>query len=230
MMRATAVLLLAALSWMVPLAPAAAGSRLFIVRADKPGATIDQVLVNGRALKVAGKGDGVTFFRIDDPVGVIGCVHHFVVVASTGEAQRMDVDLCARNWQISIHLTGPAPAGPQPEDTPPSSAPAAPLRVAAPITGATQPVTIATDDPRIGIDGVWLDGEPVPLGGRQRDGVTISVRGGPGRIPCERMLGLRLSDGRSIARRVNICDNNWSVLAKLAGDATPASLIVGQNR
>src|SRR5262249_9797460 len=146
MMRPAAALVLAALPMTVALTTAAADSRLFSVRADKPGATVDQVLVNGRALKVAGKGGGLTFFQIDDPVGVVGCVQHFVFVASTGEAQRMDVDLCARNWQVSIHLAGSAPADAKPADTPPSGGAAAPPPVAAAITGATQPVTIATDD------------------------------------------------------------------------------------
>ena len=224
MMRPPVALLFAAIPVMAAAVPARADSRLFSVRTDQPDATIDQVLVNGRALKVAGKGGGLTFFRIDDPVGAVGCVQHFVVVASTGEAQRTDADLCARNWQLLIHLAGSAPAEPKAENAPPSGGPAASPPVAAAITAPTQPITIATDDPKIGIDAVWLDGEPMPLGGRQQDGVTISVPGGPGKIPCQRVLGLRLSDGRSIERKANICDHNWSVLAKLAGEeALPAT-------
>src|SRR6476646_4949453 len=70
--------------------PASADSRLFSVRADKPGATIDQAVANGQALTVAGKGGGVTFFRMDNPAGAIDCHQHFAFVASTGERQESD--------------------------------------------------------------------------------------------------------------------------------------------
>src|SRR6516162_6607423 len=126
MMRPAVALLLGAVPVMAAAVPAMADSRLFSVHTDQPNATIDQVLLNGRALKVAGKGGGLTFFRIDDPVGVVGCVQHLVVVASTGEAQRTDADLCARNWQLSIHLAGSAAAEPKPENAAPSGGAAAP--------------------------------------------------------------------------------------------------------
>src|SRR4051812_32344522 len=75
--------------------PAFADSRLFSVRADKPGATVDQAFSGGQALTVAGKGGGVTFFRLDNPAGAIDCRQHLSFVASTGERQDSDVDLCA---------------------------------------------------------------------------------------------------------------------------------------
>jgi hypothetical protein len=109
--------------------PGVADSRLFSIRADKPGVTIDQASVNGQPLAVAGKSEGLTFFRIDDPVGVVSCRQQLMVVASTGERQVADIDLCAQNWQVSVHLTGspverpdpagatpPATASPQPPD------------------------------------------------------------------------------------------------------------------
>ena len=110
--------------------PASADSRLFSVRADKPGATIDQAFANGQALTVAGKGGGVTFFRMDNPAGAIDCHQHFAFVASTGERQESDVDLCADNWQITLHLTArEIVAEPRPEPVPP--APPAPQAAAA---------------------------------------------------------------------------------------------------
>ena len=110
--------------------PAAAESRLFSARADKEGVTIDQALVKGQGLTVAGKGGGVTFFRIDNPGGQIDCHQHFTFVASTGERQESDVDLCAQNWQVSLHLTStrqmvveaaPAPAAASPAAEPPAA-------------------------------------------------------------------------------------------------------------
>src|SRR2546426_946715 len=85
--------------------PALADSRLFSVRTDKPGATVDQAFAKGQALTVAGKGGGVTFFRMDNPSGAIDCHQHFAFVASTGERQESDVDLCTENWQVTLHLT-----------------------------------------------------------------------------------------------------------------------------
>src|SRR6478672_11216913 len=99
--------------------PALADSRLFSVRADKPGATVDQAFVDGQALAVAGKGGGVTFFRVDNPGGVIACRQHFAFVASTGERQEADVDLCAQNWQLTLKLGTPAvAAAPPPSPSP----------------------------------------------------------------------------------------------------------------
>src|SRR5262245_7108861 len=80
--------------------PASADSRLFSARADKEGVTIDQASASGKALSVAGKGGGVTFFRMDNPAGAIDCRQHLAFVASTGERQEKDVDLCAENWQV----------------------------------------------------------------------------------------------------------------------------------
>jgi hypothetical protein len=71
------------------------------------------------------------------------------------------------------------------------------------------------------IDGIVLDGQPTPIVNRQGNRVAISVSGGPGRIRCERDLTLNLSDGRTIERKANICDHNWSVLAKISADGAP---------
>jgi len=256
--------------------PASAESRLFSARADKEGVTIDQALVKGQGLTVAGKGGGVTFFRIDNPGGQIDCHQHFTFVASTGERQESDVDLCAQNWQVSLHLTStrqmvveaaPAPAAASPAAEPPAAdagqaptgdaaqppadngqppaadngqpaaaePPAAPAEAAQPpaagaqgpaagiIAGSTQMVTITTDDPAIGIDEVFIEKESIEIQSKQGNSVEVAVGGGPGQIPCQRDLGLKLSDGRTIARQVNICDHNWSVLVMLGGGEAPAA-------
>lgn len=224
---------------------AIAESRLFSVRADKPGVTIDQAMANGQALTIAGKGGGVTFFRMDNPSGAIDCHQHFAFVASSGARQESDVDLCAQNWQVTLHLTtreivaepspqpAPPPAPPpavaaaSPPEPPSPPAPAVPppppsqAPAAAAVTSATQTVTITTDDPAVGIDAVFLERQPIEIQSRQGNSVEIAVAGGPGQIQCERDLGVKLSDGRTIARKANICDNNWSVLVMLAGEEAP---------
>jgi len=253
-MTRTALALAATTAFVAVTQSAFAESRLFSVRADKPGVTIDQALVNGKALTIAGKGGGVTFFRIDNPAGTIDCHQHVAFVASSGERQESDVDLCAQNWQVTLHLKSreivvePSPQPAPPPASPPavaeaappqlpSPAPAAPLPppppasppaatppqapAAAAVTGASQTVTITTDDPAIGIEAVFLERQPVEIQTRQGNSVEIAVAGGPGQIPCERDLGVNLSDGRTIARKVNICDHNWSVLVMLAGEEAP---------
>ena len=89
------------------------------------------------------------------------------------------------------------------------------------MTSPTQTVTITTDDPAVGIEGVFLERQQLQILGRQANSVEIAVSGGPGKIQCQRDLGVKLSDGRTMARRVNICDHNWSVLVMLAGEEAP---------
>jgi hypothetical protein len=248
-MTRTAFLLAATAALVILTQPAFAESRLFSVRSDKPGVTIDQALVNDKGLTVAGKGGGVTFFRMDNPAGAIDCHQHVAFVASTGERQESDLDLCSQNWQVTLHMKSreivvepapqpapppaspppvaeaappepPAPAAPPPPPAnPPSAAPQAPA--AAAVTGATQTVTITTDDPAVGIEAVFLERQPVEIQTRQGNSVEIAVAGGPGQIQCDRDLGVKLSDGRTIARKANICDHNWSVLVMLAGEEAP---------
>ena len=86
-MTRTAFLLAATAALVILTQPAFAESRLFSVRSDKPGVTIDQALANDKGLTVAGKGGGVTFFRMDNPAGAIDCHQHVAFVASTGERQ-----------------------------------------------------------------------------------------------------------------------------------------------
>jgi hypothetical protein len=267
-MSRTALAMAAAAALTTFIQPAFAESRLFSARADKEGVTVDQALLNGQGLTVAGKGGGATFFRIDNPAGQIDCHQHFTFVASTGERQESDVDLCAQNWQVSLHLTstrqmvveaapaaappaadtGQAPAADaaqppaadngqppaidngQPAAAEPPAAPAAqPPAVGAQgpasgvITGSTQMVTITTDDPAIGIDEVFIEKESIEIQSKQGNSVEVAIGGGPGQIPCQRDLGLKLSDGRTIARQVNICDHNWSVLVMLGGGEAPAA-------
>src|SRR5581483_6279939 len=195
---------------------ALADSRLFSARTDKPDVTIDQVSINGRQLAVAGKGGGVTFFRIENPSGPVPCTANMIFTASTGLRSAASVDLCAATWEITLPArmswvplpgSGPAPgpvSGPGPVTPPPG----------------TRAVTITTDDPANRITEVYLDRQPMQIIARGGNSAQIAVPGSPGGITCQRDLGLRLADGRSIARRVNICANNWSVLVMVAGDVT----------
>src|SRR5262249_28904031 len=146
-------------------------------------------------------------------------------VASTGERQEKDIDLCTENWQLTLHLTAraivaepkalvaaplpkPAAAGPEPaavEPPPPppqppqagagepAAGPAPKTPVTGVMTGPTQTVTITTDDPAIGIESVFLERQPVQIQNRQGNSVEIAVGGGPGRIACQRDLGVKLS-------------------------------------
>jgi hypothetical protein len=203
MTRSLLALLLATALFLTDSLPGAADSRLFSIRADKPGVTIDQAFVYGQPLAIAGRSEGLTFFRIDDPVGVIGCKQQLVVVASSGERQGADIDLCAQNWQVSVHLTGSPVGQSDPAGAAPSAA-ASPQPPQAPvITAPIQLVTIAADDPAVRIDGIVLDGQPTPIVNRQDNRVAISVSGGPGRIRCGRDLSLNLSDGRTVERKAN---------------------------
>ena len=140
-MTRTAFLLAATAALVILTQPAFAESRLFSVRSDKPGVTIDQALVNDKGLTVAGKGGGVTFFRMDNPAGAIDCHQHVAFVASTGERQESDLDLCAQNWQVTLHMKSreivvePAPQPAPPPASPPPVAEAAPPEPPAPRRG-----------------------------------------------------------------------------------------------
>jgi hypothetical protein len=218
MTRSLLALLLAAAPFLTASQSGVADSRLFSIRADTSGTTIDQAFVNGQPLAVAGKSEGLTFFRIDDPVGVVTCRQQLVVVASTGERQEADIDLCAQNWQVSVHLTGSPVGRSDPDGAAPPTAASPQPPDAAVITAPTQLVTIVANDPAVRIDGIVLDGQPTPIVNRQGNRVAISVPGGPGKIRCDRDLSINLSDGRTLEREANICEHNWSVLAKISAD------------
>ncbi len=78
-------------------------------------------------------------------------------------------------------------------------------------------MTISTDDPNVTIDGVFMGGKPVAINSRNGNAVEVLVAPGPQGIDCARDLGLVLSDGRRIARNVDICGNGWQVVVDLGG-------------
>ncbi|MEX2319323.1 MAG: hypothetical protein WD626_05670, partial [Bauldia sp.] len=183
---------------------ASAESRLFTVRTDSPSVTIVRAVHTGVDLPVAGQSGGSTFFRIDNPSGAVPCTNRIVFVASSGQTVDATVDMCATNWELVISLAGGGGTEP-----------------GAPAPGTGQPVVIAVDDPNVAIQEVFLRGQPVPINARQDRYVRIVAPTGPQGLACERDLGLALSDGRRIARLVDICRSNFLVVVALAGGPQP---------
>lgn len=194
-------------------APASAESRLFTVRTDSPEVTIVRAVRNGQDLQVAGQSGGATFFRIDNPAGAVPCTNTVAFTASTGRILDVTADFCANNWELVLGVAAAAPAAPAPAVAVP--APQVPL------PGIGQPVVIATDDPNVTITDVFLRGRPVPINARQGRYVRIVAPTGPAGIECQRDLGLALSDGRRIARLVDICQSNYLVVVPLTGGPRP---------
>jgi hypothetical protein len=83
-------------------------------------------------------------------------------------------------------------------------------------------VVIAVDDPNVTIDEVFLRGRPVPINTRQGRYVRIVAPANALGLECERDLGLALSDGRRIARLVDICGTSFVVVVALAGGPRPS--------
>jgi hypothetical protein len=199
-------------------APALADSRLFSVKTDTPGLTVDQALVDGKPLAVSGKGGGVTFFRLDSP-GDVPCTARVTFVASNGARQDADVALCPQNWNFAVSFaagSSPAAAAPSPpataaeaEQPPPAAAPAA----------ETRTITIATDDPQVGIETVFIDRQAATIVNRQGNGVEVEIAGGGS---CQRDVGLKLSDGRTIARMMDLCPQSGTVLVMLGSGSEVA--------
>lgn len=187
-----------------------AESRLFTARANSTGVSIVRAVHNGVDLAVAGQSGGSTFFRIDNPSGAVPCVNRIVFVASDGRTVDTNIDFCATNWEVVVSLAGGGQQGG-------GAAPA----VAVPSPGAGQPVVIAVDDPSVTIMEVFLRGQPVPVNARQDPYVRIVAPTGALGVECQRDLGLALSDGRRIARMVDICQNNALVIVALAGGPRP---------
>jgi hypothetical protein len=182
-----------------------ADTRIFSVQTDRAGVTITAVQRNGQALSEAGRSGARTFFEINAGSGTVPCSNQLAFTASNGQRLEFMVDLCAHNWQVTLPL-GTAQAPP----------------IAAPPTPAPPPaltsITIYTDDPNVGIQEVHLDKKPMAIGARQGNAVAIALPPGTG-LKCERDLGLGLSDGRRIARMVNICVPNGSIVVALNSDA-----------
>ncbi|MCR4281944.1 MAG: hypothetical protein NUV72_02800, partial [Bauldia sp.] len=180
---------------------ALAESRLFTVRTDAPGVTIVQAVRNGVQLPVAGQSGGATFFRIDNPSGPVPCSNRILFTASNGQGVDASADLCANNWELVIGVAGGGGGGTVP--------------------GAGQPVVITTDDPNVTITEAFLRGKPVPIDARQGRYVRILAPAEAQGIECQRDLGLALSDGRRIARLVDICQSNFVVVVALVGGPRP---------
>jgi hypothetical protein len=83
-------------------------------------------------------------------------------------------------------------------------------------------VVIATDDPNVSIANVFLAGREVPITARQDPYVQIVAPAGAAGFACSRDLGLALSDGRRIARLVDVCQSGFLVVIPLVGGAMPA--------
>ena len=214
---------------------AAADSRIFSVKADIAGVTIDQAFRGDDELAVVGRGGEATLFRIDNaPATPVPCVNRLAFVASTGERIERAADLCSLNWELTLEVKAPeggsATAAPgTPTAAPPAAPPATPAEAATSTpdgAGYAETVTIRTDDPAAGIAAVLLDRRPVDLKGPPGNSVQIEVRGAADEgIACERNLEIVLSDGRHFNRDANICLNGWSVVVALgegAGDVTAA--------
>ncbi len=207
---------------------AEADSRLFGARSDQSGVTIVSAELNGSRLPVAGQGGSVTFFRIDNPGGAVPCANRIAFTLSSGAVATVDADICANGAQVSVPVASAAAPPQPPAAQPPTAQPAAPVvpAPAAPPTAAAssepasgnETVTITIDDPNVTISAVFLGGKPVAISQTVPNGVEILVAPDPaGSIACSRDLGLMLSDGRRIARDVDICADNGDVVVQLVG-------------
>jgi hypothetical protein len=197
---------------------ASAESRLVSARTNQAGIEVASAVRDGVDLPVAGQGGGVTFFRIETPDGPVPCANQIRFTTSDGQLFDVSADLCARNWEVTITLGPPSSQPSSPPAARPDDGPAG--------AAGGRTVTIRTDDPAVAIEEVLLGGLPVPIAGRAGGAVEIAVSAGAGAIVCERDLGLVLSDGRRLARAVDICADNGRVLVALAAsagaDAAPA--------
>ena len=201
-----------------------ADSRLFSARSDKSDVAVTGASLNGKDLSVAGQGGGVTFFRVDNPGGPVPCAERIAFTGSDGTVATIDTDICANGAQVTVPFSTAATAPPPPSPAGPATPPASAT------TGEPagfQPVTISVDDPNVTIDSVFMGGKPVAVHRRIGNAVEILVAPGADGIACPRDLGLVLSDGRRIARAVDICAHDWQVSVALlssggsAGTTTP---------
>jgi len=177
-----------------------ADTRIFSVETDRPGVTITAVQRDGQPLSEAGRSGARTFFEIDMGSATVPCSNQLAFAASNGQSLEFIVDLCAHNWQVTLPL-GIA------EAPPPSLPP-----------GGLTSLTIYTDDANVGIEEVHLDRTPMTIGFSQANAVSITLPPGGG-VKCERDLGLLLTDGRRIARLVNICTPDGAIVVGLDDDS-----------
>ncbi len=195
-----------------------ADSRLFSARSDKAGVSVTSASVNGKDLAVAGQGGGVTFFRLDNPGGAVPCAEHVSFTGSNGTVATIDTDICANGAQVTVPFSTaskPAPPAPRP---PAAGGPDASAQPA-----GFQPVVISVDDPNVTIDSVFMAGKAIAINRRIGNAVEVLVAPGADGITCPRDLGLVLSDGRRIARAVDICANDWKVSVTLLSSGGTAA-------
>ena len=207
---------------------AAAESRLFSAKASQADVTIIQAVRNGQQLPVAGQNGAATFFRVDNPSGPVPCFNRIIFTASNGQKADSQVNICINNGALTVALAGSGGVGGIPGGGVPGGGVGGVPGGGVPGGGVpgnmplkAQPVVIATDDPYLTINQVFLRGQPVPIAGRQDPYVQINVLGGPQGFECSRDLGLALSDGRRIARLVDICQSNFLVIVALVGGPRP---------
>jgi hypothetical protein len=198
---------------------AKADSRLFAARSDKPGITIVGATLNGASLPVAGQGGGVSFFRIDNPGGSVPCINRIDFTASDRAVATVNADVCANGAEVTVSF-----AAQQPPPAPPPAAGASPppASAAVPPSSEVQQVTIATDDPSVAIEGVFMGGNALTIEQRSGNAVVVAVPAATGAAACQRDLGLALSDGRRIAREVDICASGGELLVQLLGSGATA--------
>ena len=185
-----------------------ADTRIFSVQTNRPGITVTAVQRNGQPLPEAGRSGARTFFEINAGSTTVPCSNQLAFTASNGQRLEFIVDLCAHNWQVTIPLgtaQAPPPAAPPPART---------------------SLTIYTDDQNVGIQEVHLDKKPMTIGARQGNAVAIALAPGQG-LKCERDLGLVLTDGRRIARMVNICTPNGAIVVGLNSEAGTPPPVAG---
>jgi hypothetical protein len=201
---------------------ASAETRLFSVRTDQPGVTVVGAARNGVELPVAGQNAGATFFRLDNPAGAVPCSNQLRFTASNGRSVDAPVDLCAKNWELTVAVG--AAGGNVAGNTDGNVAGNIGATAASASTGnGHQPLTVATDAPDVTITNVFLRGQEVPIAARQDPYVQINLLGGAQGFECSRDLGLALSDGRRIARVVDVCAANFLVVVPLVGGPRPAA-------
>ena len=201
--------------------PASGESRLFTVRTDAPGVTIVRAMQAGRDLAVAGQSGGATFFRIENPAGAVPCGNRIAFTTSSGQTYDINADLCANNWELVIGVaSAQPPAPPAPTVAVPAPAPA----VAVPRTAAAGHRPAGGHRHRRSERHDHRSLPPRPAGAGQRAPGRLCAHhraDRPAGLECQRDLGLALSDGRRIARLVDICASNFLVVVPLTGGPRP---------
>jgi len=181
---------------------ALADSRLFSISTDTPGITVTAAARNGTPLAVAGGDGAVTFFRVENPAGAVPCTSNMSFTLSSGASLTRSIDFCAQDWDVVLALSPAAPPQPQP-----------------PAFGSA---VVTTDDPTALIVGVFVGGTSVPLQSATGPNVAIAASALQGGQGCTRDMGVELSDGRRMARKVNVCVGNGPIVVALSDTAPVA--------